>query len=49
MVMFEAAIAILLKLGHKHDVTGIPKQSGKHYMISHAKPKLMLHTVLSFY
>lgn len=47
--MFGAVIAILLQLGHKHNVTGIPMQSGKHYMTSHLKPKPVLHTVLGFY
>ena len=47
--MFGAVIAIPLQVGHKHDVTGIPKQNGKHYMTSHVKPKPVLHTVLGFY
>jgi hypothetical protein len=47
--MFGAVIAILLQLGHKHDITGIPKQNGKHHMTSHVKPMPMLHTVLGFH
>lgn len=45
--MIGAVIAILLQLGYKHDVTGIPKQSGKHYMTSHVKPKPVLHTAFT--